>query len=87
MGDSKRGRSRVFARTSTLRKHYENIHFQYEVGPFLCPVPGCSKLIGDRKSFASHAVAIHRNDIGVRATLKESIDRLNKPGKLAAFTL
>lgn len=74
VSDHKRGPIRTFTRTASLRKHYENVHFQYQVGCFVCPVLGCQKLIRDRKMFAGHAVAIHKNDIGVRATLKESIN-------------
>lgn len=40
-GDRKDGPSRTFTRTSTLRQHYQNVHFAYEVGCFLCPVPSC----------------------------------------------
>ena len=87
ISDHKRGRSRTFTRTASLRRHYENVHFQYQVGCFIYPVPSCQKLIRDRKVFASHAVAIHKNDIGVRATLRESINRQKKPGELVAFTL
>ncbi|KAL8724132.1 MAG: hypothetical protein Q9166_008119 [cf. Caloplaca sp. 2 TL-2023] len=83
----KHGQTRTFARTYTLRQHYQNVHFQYQVGCFICPVPGCQQLIPDRKMFANHAVAVHKNDIGIRATLKESVNREKKPGKLLAFTL
>ncbi|KAL8903799.1 MAG: hypothetical protein Q9207_003691 [Kuettlingeria erythrocarpa] len=83
----KRGPTSEFARAHTLRRHYENSHFQYQVGPFVCPVPNCNKMIADRKVFANHAVAIHKNDIGVRATLKASIDRQKKPGTLPTFTI
>ncbi|KAL8673854.1 MAG: hypothetical protein Q9168_001719 [Polycauliona sp. 1 TL-2023] len=87
MRDAKHGRAKPFARPATLRKHYENIHFQYQVGCFYCPVPGCAKLIEERKMFANHAVRVHKNDIGVRATLRESIGRGNKRGGLLPFTL
>lgn len=40
-GNRKDGRSRTFARPSTLRQYNKNIYFQYQVGCFICPVPGC----------------------------------------------
>ena len=86
-GDRKDGRSRTFARTSTLRQHYQNVHFAYEVGCFLCPVPDCQRMIQDRNRFANHAVAVHDNDISIRTTLKESIKRNKKPDKSPEFTL
>jgi len=54
-GNPKRGRTQNLARSDNLRRHYRQVHFQYQVGPFLCPLPDCNKIIHDLDHFANHA--------------------------------
>ena len=86
-GNLKRGRTQSLARTDSLRRHYRQVHFQYQVGPFPCPLPDCMKIIHDSNHFANHAVTMHRSDLGVRAVITEALKRTAKPGQLASFTL
>ena len=86
-GNPKRGRTQSLARTDSLRRHYRQVHFQYQVGPFPCPLPDCMKIIHDSNHFANHAVTMHRSDLGVRAVITEALKRTAKPGQLASFTL
>lgn len=86
-GNPKRGRTQILARSDSLRRHYRQVHFQYQVGPFPCPLPECEKIIHDLDHFANHAVTSHRSDLGVRAVIKEALERTAKPGQLASFTL
>ena len=86
-GNPKRGRTQSLARSDSLRRHYRQVHFQYQVGPFPCPLLDCRKIIHDSDHFANHAVTAHRSDLGVRAVIKEALERTTKPGQLASFTL
>ena len=81
------GPAQAYTRTSSLRKHYMNSHFQHQVGTFICPVPGCNIIIANRRTFASHATKDHKNDIGVRATLEGLMKLKQRPHELAAFIL
>lgn len=76
-----------FRRKDCLRRHYRTRHFQYQVGPFSCPVPSCKKIINDADHFSNHAVAFHKSDLGVRASIMSTTTRNAKPGQLATFTL
>ncbi len=86
-GNPKRGRTQSLARSDSLRRHYRQVHFQYQVGPFPCPLPDCMKIIQDSDHFANHAVTMHKSDLGVRAVIMEALERTVKPGQLALFTL
>ena len=86
-GNPKRGRTQSLARSDSLRRHYRQVHFQYQVGPFPCPLPDCNKIIHDSDHFANHAVTTHRSDLGVRAVITEALERTAKPGQLASFAL
>lgn len=86
-GNPKRGRTQSFARSDSLRRHYRQVHFQYQVGPFPCPLPDCMKIIHDSDHFANHAVTEHKSDLGVRAVISGTLERTAKPGQLATFTL
>ena len=86
-GNPKRGRTQNFARTDSLRRHYRQVHFQYQVGPFPCPLSDCMKIIHDSDHFANHAVTIHDSDLGVWARITEALKRTTKPGQLASFVL
>jgi len=86
-GNPKRGRTQSLARSDSLRRHYLQVHFQYQVGPFPCPLPDCMKIIHDSDHFANHAVTMHKSDLGVRAVIMEALERAAKPGRLASFTL
>ncbi|MCJ1473138.1 hypothetical protein MMC13_001789 [Lambiella insularis] len=83
----KRGRTQSFRRSDSLRRHYRQVHFQYQVGPFPCPVPSCSKIINDSSYFANHAVVVHKSDLGVRADIMKAQRRIVKPGQLLTFVL
>ena len=76
-----------FRRSDHLRRHYRTMHFQYQVGPFPCPVPNCGKIIKDPQHFSNHAVTCHKADLGVRASIMNIGTRQTKPGQLATFTL
>jgi len=65
-GNPKRGRTQSLARSDSLRRHYRQVHFQYLIGPFPCPLPDCLKIIHDPDHFANHAVTVHKSDLGVR---------------------
>jgi len=86
-GNPKRGRTQCLARSDSLRRHYRQVHFQYQVGPFPCPLPDCKKIIHDSDHFANHAVKVHKSDLGVRAVISRALERTAKPGQLATFTL
>ncbi len=86
-GNPKRGRTQSLARSDSLRRHYRQVHFQYQVGPFPCPLPDCMKIIHDSDHFANHAVTVHKSDLGVRAVISGALERTAKPGQLAMFTL
>ncbi|KAI4086156.1 MAG: hypothetical protein L6R37_008439, partial [Teloschistes peruensis] len=86
-GNPKRGRTESFARPDSLRRHYRRAHFQYQIGPFPCPLLECRKIINDSDQFANHAVTMHRSDLGARAIIKEALGRTAKHGQLASFTL
>ena len=83
----KPGRRQIFRRKDILRKHYRLMHFQYQIGPFICPVPKCDKLIKDPDHFGNHAVSGHRSDLGVRASIMRTESRRARPGQLASFNL
>ena len=68
----KGGRKQPFPRKDSLRRHYRTRHFQYQVGAFFCPVPGCGQLIKDPNHFCSHAVSIHKSDLGARASIMKA---------------
>lgn len=76
-----------FSRKDNLRRHYRTRHFQYQIGTFYCPVPGCEKLIKDPDHFSNHAVTCHKSDLGIRASVMRTSTRYAKPGQLATFNL
>ena len=86
-GIPKRGRTQNFASSGNLRRHYRQIHFQYQVGPFVCPVPSCIKIIHDSTHFANHATTAHRSNLGVRASILKSRKHTPNPGHLPSFIL
>ena len=81
------GKRQHFSRQDTLRKHHRSRHFQYQVGSFICPVPGCGALVQDSDRFFSHAVKVHKSDLGFRASIMESRQKTARPGQLATFSL
>lgn len=86
-GNPRRARTQRFARRDSLRRHYRQVHFQYQVGPFLCPLPDCFKIIQDSDHFANHATTVHKSDLGVRAAIRSARARTAKPGQLAPFVI
>ena len=82
---SKPGRQQHFSRKDALRRHHRFTHFQYQVGAFVCPVVACDKLIHDPDQFASHAVSVHKTDLGTRASIMHVKEGKVKPGKLITF--
>ncbi|KAL8641816.1 MAG: hypothetical protein Q9228_001434 [Teloschistes exilis] len=85
------GRTKSFSTPSNLRTHYKSFHFQHQVDPFKCPVPGCSKLLIDSEEFTEHANAMHQNCIKAKANLKPLQDKhfedLRKTGELVPVPL
>ena len=86
-GNPKRARTQTLARSDSLRRHYRQVHFQYQVGPFPCPLPDCEQIIRDADQFANHAVRVHKSHLGVRAVITNTLKRNSRPGQLATFVL
>lgn len=86
-GDPQRSRAQRFPTTASLRNHYRMVHFQYQLGAFLCPIPSCDKIVLDPNHFANHAVTVHKTDLGVRASIMKVQGRSAKPGTLIPFRL
>jgi len=86
-GNAQRSHAQSFQTTASLRYHYCMVHFQYQIGAFLCPIPSCNQIIMDPDHFANHAVTVHKSDLGVRAYIMRVQKHTVKPGLLIPFTL
>ena len=86
-GNPKRGRTQSFASSGNLRRHYRQMHFQYQVDPFVCPVPSYIKIIHDSTHFANHATTAYRLNLRVRASILKSQKHTANPGHLPSFVL
>ena len=71
----------------SLWKHYQQMHFQYQIDSFSYSLPNCNKIIHNSDHFANHAVTVHKLDLRVWAVIMEALERTAKPGQLALFTL
>jgi len=58
-----------FSITVSLHNHYCMIHFQYQIGAFLCSILSCNKLILNLNHFVNHAVTVHKLNLDVRASI------------------
>lgn len=76
-GNPKRGGTQILARSDSFRNHYRQVHFQYQVGPFPCPLLDCKKIIHDSDHFANHAVTAHSSDLEVRAAVPGVVMSIN----------
>ena len=81
----KPGRKQLFTRKDVLRKHYRFKHFQYQIGAFPCPISSCNSIILDPDHFSNHATAIHKSNLGTRASIMRVRERTTKPGQLMSF--
>ena len=86
-GNPRRGRTQTLARSDSLRRHYRQVHFQYQVGPFPCPLQDCAKIIQDPDHFANHASTKHKSDLGARAIIANTSTRVDRPGQLPSFVV
>ena len=71
----------------SLHNHYCMIHFQYQIGAFLCSILFCNKLILNLNHFVNYAVTVHKSDLNVRASIIRIQKCTVKSETLISFTL
>lgn len=85
--NSKREQTQSLARSDSLRRHYRQVHFQYQVNSFSCSLSDCMKIIQNSDHFVNHAVTMHKLNLEVRAVIMKALKRTVKLDQLVLFTL
>jgi len=76
-----------FQCTVSLQKHYQFVHFQYQISLFCCLIETYDVIIQNFDHFINHAVIIHKSDLRVRLSIMKVQHHTIKSEALATFRL